>query len=297
MTTQIKARSISRTIWEWLPSSPTIIRVLASFEHACNLVASDGQVVVLVLPKVGDGPLNAVIDGGPGDLAALEQGMYARLERGRLRVGVLETALEGATIWEPCPDWKELRARRDTIKGRLVALRAAALRHAPEASLMTLVPGHPARPGPLDSASAFALAAAREPTDLLRAGWQADVEQLKEGAARLAGLGRGLTPSGDDFLCGVMMWGWLAHPDPTMLCHDLLEVSAPRTTVLSAALLGAAARGECAAAWHALLTTLSGETDIELAEAVQRVLSHGATSGADALAGFLWAGLWPVSQG
>ena len=114
---------------------------------------------------------------------------------------------------------------------------------------------------------------------------------LETGAAQLAGLGGGLTPAGDDFLTGVMLWAWLAHPSPRSQCRLLVKAAAPRTTTLSAAFLQAAARGECGVAWHVLLAALSEGGDAELATAVQDVLSHGATSGADALAGFLWTGM------
>jgi len=83
---------------------------------------------------------------------------------------------------------------------------------------------------------------------------------------------------------------WLAHPTPRSLCRALVEAAAPRTTTLSAAFLRAAAQGEWSAAWHVLLAALNEGTEVEITAAVQDVLAHGATSGADALAGFLWIG-------
>ena len=130
--------------------------------------------------------------------------------------------------------------------------------------------------------------AARRALPLLRAGWAGDLSLLREGAAQLAGLGAGLTPAGDDFLCGLMLWAWLAHPDPEALCRVVVEAAAPRTTTLSAALLRAAGRGECSAAWHRLLAALATGDEGRILAATQRVLAHGATSGAAALAGFLW---------
>ena len=41
-----------------------------------------------------------------------------------------------------------------------------------------------------------------------------------------------------------------------------------------------------------LLAALAHGSDEEIAGAVQDVLAHGVTSGADALAGFLWAALF-----
>ena len=275
MRIRVVARSISRPVRERLLGQPSVARVLAVFDHACDLVTPGGDVVALVTPQVGNGPLNVVVGVEPGGFTAVEPDMIARLEGGRLRVGGLEVALEGAAMWEPCPDWSALRAQQPTIASHLPLLRTIALHHAPDVG-RDGIPSY----GP-----------AREAANALRAGWEGDEAQVRAGAARLAGLGGGLTPAGDDFLVGVMLWAWLAHPRPAPICRAIAEEAAPRTTTLSAAFLRAAARGECSAAWHRLLAALgSGTAEDQLAAAVQDVLAHGATSGADALAGFLWIG-------
>jgi len=132
--------------------------------------------------------------------------------------------------------------------------------------------------------------------EALREGWGGRVERLHEGALALAGLGSGLTPAGDDFLTGAMLWAWLAHPVPAPFCRALVEAAIPRTTLLSAAFLRAAARGECSASWHGLLEALSERAEargaswqLALHQAVQEIMAYGATSGADTLAGFLYA--------
>ena len=122
----------------------------------------------------------------------------------------------------------------------------------------------------------------------MSAGWQGAPSQLAAGASCLAGLGGGLTPSGDDFLAGAMLAAWLSHSVPERVCQLLLHTAAPRTTVLSAALLRAAAAGACSAPWHRLLAALANGGEEQLPSAVEEVLAHGHTSGADALAGFLW---------
>jgi len=132
------------------------------------------------------------------------------------------------------------------------------------------------------------LSKAQAAVQTLRKGWDGDLEQLGVGAVGLAGLGGGLTPAGDDFLVGAMVGAWLGHPAPGHLCRVLVEAAAPRTTTLSAAFLGVAARGECSAPWHALLTALSTGRESDIETALQEVLAHGATSGADTLAGFLY---------
>ena len=278
--TYLTARSISRPIHSALRQEPFAARVLATFDHACDLVTPDGNVIAVVAPRVGDGPLNIVVDGKPGDFPVLQPGTAARLQEANLQIGDIQVILAGATVWEPGPDWNVLRARRASIERNLHTLSSVGVRLAAPASWLA---GHAPR-----VISPYARPMIQAAIEALRAGWRGDFAQLQGGAARLAGLGSGLTPAGDDFLVGVMLWAWLAHPTPHSFCRAIVEAAAPRTTTLSAAFLRAASRGECDAAWHQLLAVLGTVTDDELAPAIQGVLAHGATSGADTLAGFLW---------
>ncbi len=125
----------------------------------------------------------------------------------------------------------------------------------------------------------------RTAAEALRDGLAGDRESLRRGSEQLAGWGPGLTPAGDDYLCGTMLRARLDHPAGETLCQVVAEAAAPRTTTLSAAWLRAAANGECTAAWHRLLGALVGRGVLEAA--LLSVLAHGATSGADTLAGFL----------
>jgi hypothetical protein len=239
----------------------------------------------LVTPEIGDGPLNIVLDYGCWDFRTTEPGTPARTDGERLQVGSLEIDLGQAEVWEPQPDWAGLRRRHAAIEARMPALRAVSLGRAPEGGLLALLGDNSGE----NRWREAALAAARSAGDALEAGWAGDVARLQEGAARLAGLGGGLTPGGDDFLCGAMLWAWLAHPRSDSFCRAIIETAAPGTTTLSAAFLRAAAKGECSAAWHALLDALAQGDDSGVSRAALAVLAHGATSGADALAGFLWA--------
>lgn len=262
-------------------------QVLAVFEHACDLVTPDGDVVALVTPQVGDGPLNVVVEGAGMLFSGAYPGAPVTLEQQRLCVGELGIDLGGAAVWDPCPDWDGLRGRRDAIVPRLPRLQALCLRRAPAGSFLALLEA--ARPG--DGLAGVFLSKARKAAQALREGWSGDVERLPAGAAGLAGLGTGLTPAGDDFLVGTMLGAWLIHPAAAALCRVIALVAIPRTTALSAAFLQAAARGECGASWHALLEALDGGHRGELEKAVLGLLAHGATSGADALAGFLYLSL------
>jgi hypothetical protein len=296
MANLISALSISRTVRERLNAGPFHGKALATFEDVCDLATPDGDVVAVVRACVGNGPLNVVTDVQAGSFSRLQPGARARLEPGLLEIGPLRVSLRGASVWEPCPDWDVLRTGRDTLAARLATIVACGSACAPPSSLMVLVAAAESEGALLRKATdrgvvqSAILSAAAAAAKALRAGFRGDATSLQAGAAGLAGLGGGLTPAGDDFLCGAMLCAWLAHPHPQALCQRLVATAAPRTTVLSGALLRATARGECSATWHQLLGALRTGGDADLATAVQEVVSHGATSGADALAGFLWTG-------
>jgi hypothetical protein len=284
VTTWTVARSISRPVRERLRQGRSVARVLAVFERACDLITPGGDVIALVTPQIGDGPLNVVVDGGAGLFDRVHSAAPVTLGEERLQVDGLRVDLGQATAWEPRPAWEALRARRATIVSRLPPLRDLCLCHSPAGTLAQL----PGTMVPLDAFTRAVCSTAQNAAQALREGWRGAPARLGEGAAGLAGLGGGLTPSGDDFLVGVMLWAWLAHPTPDTLCCTLVKAAVPRTTTLSGAFLRAAARGECHVSWHRLLEALCDGGEAQIAAAVPGVLAHGATSGADGLAGFLY---------
>jgi hypothetical protein len=115
-----------------------------------------------------------------------------------------------------------------------------------------------------------------------------DIEQIRINAGKLAGLGSGLTPAGDDFLMGVMhaLWALLPSQTANHVANEISGASAPRTTSLSAAWLRAAARGEAGERWHDLFDAISNGEGDKVLSAASRILPTGHSSGADALGGF-----------
>ena len=99
--------------------------------------------------------------------------------------------------------------------------------------------------------------------------------------ARLVGRGDGLTPLGDDALCG-----WLAlHRsvgEPTPAVDEAVRAALPRTTLLSATLLDCALRGEVLPEFAAFLTALGTPHEPARAAALAAI---GHTSGAGLLHG------------
>ena len=103
--------------------------------------------------------------------------------------------------------------------------------------------------------------------------------------ARLVGAGDGLTPRGDDVLCG-----WLAlHRAagiPTPAVDEAIRMSLQHTTLLSATLLDCAMKGEVIRQFAAYVTAL-GTTAEAVAE--RDLLAVGHSTGAGLLEGAGWA--------
>jgi len=262
---ELHAASISRAVVDQVRAPGFQARVLHAFPRALNLLTDDGAVVTLADPSVGDGPLNVVV---PARFDRVSAGVIARGDGECLRVDGLMVALAGATPWEPRWSWE----RRLLVPSPQSSV----------ASRQSVVCGR--RSGWLTSLASQAadVGIARLRTAL----HTGDAQQLAEAAGTLAGLGPGLTPAGDDFLVGVM-WGLRFRPgdgDVDILCAAIVEAAAPRTTPLSAALLRAAGAGLADSRWHALFDAL--DRGVDIATALDAVLAQGATSGADAWAGF-----------
>lgn len=109
-----------------------------------------------------------------------------------------------------------------------------------------------------------------------------------EAVGRLIGRGEGLTPLGDDVLCG-----WLA-------AHRAYDVATPHvdaavraglatTTLLSATLLDCALEGEVLPELGEWLSAVGTPDPRRLAERTDALLAVGATSGAGLIAGALLA--------
>ncbi len=121
-----------------------------------------------------------------------------------------------------------------------------------------------------------------------------DVNAFTSAALRVLGLGNGLTPSGDDFVGGLMFA--FAHA-PRQAWIDDLPMAKARirnaalvsTNVISAALLDDLMAGRSYSALHDVLIALDSNNIASIINACEKLLSVGASSGADMLAGLLLA--------
>jgi hypothetical protein len=316
---RVNALSISGPVFDVVRREDLTGQVLASYRRACNLVTSDGEVIALVGPAIGNGPLNIVI-GGAEVLDQVKPGLSVAFSNHQLVLDhSLVVSLDGAQLWRPEVSWECLATQRRRLEGGLAVLCGWLSRNEVAKGLLGLSASQAASRGGSHAAETRAWEPAllcpepveglqnRDPLNLaflamaqagikglLHALQGGDRSSIRESAALLAGLGPGLTPAGDDYLVGLMA-GLRVWPDPLensglsppQVCQIIFEAAEGRTTLLSRAFLRSAKEGLFGENWHELLTALvEGET-IGIQRAARRILSSGATSGADALAGFL----------
>ncbi len=265
----VNVLSASSPAWSLLHGSAQQARVLGHFRRVVDLEIA-GEILALVTPGVGNGPFHAVVDHLPQ--RRLPRQLPLHRDGSTLHVGPWALSLDPPpTLWDPMPDWPHLTPEPEALAALVGTIRRAAAQRRRSSPFAAAIFGE-APPG---------VAA------LFRGIYNEGSALVCGGAARLAGLGPGLTPSGDDFLAGVMLALWLRYRRPVPALAWIYEAAAHRTTRLSRAFLRAARDGHADARWHALLAALSGASRTALEAAAHAVLDFGATSGLDMLAGFV----------
>ncbi len=280
----LNAISISRPVKERLRDRGFEGRVLSVHRLACNLIDDGGDVITLLAPSVGDGPFSIVMDATFDGLSVDE---LVRADALQLVVGKLSVRLDVAPVWEPRPDWPRLREDQDQI-----AVGFAAFDEWTSSAIwggFAHITGAD-QYGEGKPTFMARLARGKEAYSRLIVEGLGEEKRssLVEGARLLAGLGPGGTPAGDDFLAGVMAAIWLLGDEDD--AGAIAETAAPRTSALSAAYLRAAGGGLFISLWHVLLSALAAGDLALVEEAAMHMESFGASSGADALDGFILAG-------
>ena len=131
--------------------------------------------------------------------------------------------------------------------------------------------------------------AARELGSAVRA---RDAAPAGRAAARLVGLGTGLTPSGDDFLCGLLAGYRFSQVNlrfATTMKMELVFLNSEGNNLISNSFLRASYEGKVNAKVRRLMLALGRRDRMELAAAAKAALESGHTSGADFCAGLAFA--------
>lgn len=253
-------RAISRpssfTGWLALPNQPIILHI---FDEACNLINERRDVLSIVHAEIGNGPFNLVLEEPVLFTKHLDAESKVTIHDEQILLGDITISLTDAQTWNPVPKWDELRKHKNEIVDRLTLLQI-------DNENETI----------LQFSNSLSLAIINE-----------DISTAKNVSSKLAGLGIGLTPAGDDFLMGAMYAAWMIHPQEAAreITEQIANAAVPLTTSLSGAWLRAAAQGEAGVLWHEFFDTLIEDKNIYLP--MSKILSVGETSGSDALAGFL----------
>ena len=112
-------------------------------------------------------------------------------------------------------------------------------------------------------------------------------DEFPASARRLVGLGPGLTPSGDDFWCGVMIALRAVGCSNILekVSDAVLELAEERTTKISRAHMECAAGGQGAQALHETISAMGMADEAHLSSALRELDKIGHSSGWDSLAG------------
>jgi hypothetical protein len=236
--------------------------VLHLSESACHLADDEGWLLSLVINESDMGPhaVQLPVDLGPLR-RILEPSHRAIVTPTGLRLGPLRIRTVTARLVDSRPDWAALRSHPHRLGRALPVLRAELDRRPP-------VDGDRLR------------RAAR----LANAPAGGDTRAALAAADRLAGLGEGLTPAGDDLLLGVLYALWATNPRPFDAAEAVAERAAAPTTTLSAAWLRAAAAGEATRPWHELVDAMATGDPLP---AARRVAAIGHSTGVHSLTGFV----------
>ena len=249
---------------------PGAYAVKARFARSVLLLDAKERALFVVDKSIGAGPLNLVV-ADPNAFVAGETLAIALPRRGR-------RGLQKGSGWsrhDPVPVSLDPRydsalPRRDrAARARLLRVLASALpRHAPPESLVSLF--CPALHLPRQQRSRDAL--------FRRAFADFAAGRLAAGVRLIRGCGEGLTPSGDDFLCGWLLALRLrgkTAPIPAILKN------ARGQNAVSNAFLEMSAQGRVNVAVQRLLLAPSPAR-------VKAVCAFGHNSGADLLCGMRW---------
>lgn len=283
-------------------------RVHSVFARACNIETRAGELVTLLAQELGNVPHGIRLAGPIAPFQSwLIPGQWAILDKVALCVpdAGIAVDLSGAAVWRGavaavsmdlgsmdlgpiglCP----MAPGGAAIAVALRELRATLVERAPEQGFTPLL----AAPASVRSSveRAFATRLAHTLPLLARATERRDVPGVTAAAARLVGLGPGLTPSGDDFIAGYLAALWSRagfESGIDAMLPSLADALAPlflRTNAISRQMLSDAVQGRFAE--RLVDVTLAVANAGDVVDASAHALASGHSSGADTLCGLLF---------
>ena len=273
-------------------------RVHSVFQRACNIETRAGELVTLLAEALGNVPHGIRLAGPVAPFESwLIPGQNAILDNLALRVpdAGITVDLSGAAVWRGgvaavSMDSCSTDSGDGGIAVALRELRATLYERAPEQGFVPLLAGHASARSSVERA--FAARLSHTLPMLARATERRDVSAIAGVAARLVGLGPGLTPSGDDFIAGFLaaLWSRAGFENGIdAMLQPLADALAPlflRTNSISRQMLSDAAQGRFAERLIDVTGAIAGAGDV--VDATAQALASGHSSGADTLCGLLF---------
>jgi len=291
-------------------------RIHSVFAHAVNVLLAPDAMLALTTPPAARVPNGVELvtprTDGSG-LLGLRPTLTVEVGDGRIRVpdAGLEIQTSTAVVWDPRPQLGPHSVDPTVVVEQLARLGDILCAQAQSKGGLAPLLMRSTRRASLDSAaggtgSTFIRRAAPAVDTLVHAIGHGCMVEIRQATQALAGLGPGLTPSGDDFLVGVCAMLFLAAAIDadeafTAYCADtaagIVDGTDGRTTLLSSIWLHHAARGEFSAELGALILSLASRRhSLGLERAASGVLAIGASSGFDTALGLLMAGQAALSR-
>ncbi|PYM08162.1 MAG: hypothetical protein DMD82_03400 [Candidatus Rokuibacteriota bacterium] len=290
----VPARRISRWVCDRLAyDRPRGAAITSLYGGVANLRLDSGELVCIGAMEIPLSPNGLSID-LPDGLTFFDLGLRIgqaatcvsdalSFSEARLRV-----RLAGAARWEPRPTTAGVSPRelaRSACEARALAVAEGAC-----GSLLPLLWAHEGIVAVPEPARRAALPA----ITLGRGAVAGERRAVARAAGRLAGLGPGLTPSGDDYLAGfAAAWALVSEAlgldswRVRLVLEALRAGADPGASELGRAWISHATRGEVAEPMARFFTALLGTRPDALAVSARGVLRLGATSGTDWLVGAL----------
>lgn len=301
-----KARCISSPARSWIAKDlhPKVLHV---FSQAVNLINEEGEILSLVTGDVDPAPFAIVIEprtrmgwSSAGFTEWIEGDSNISCSDGHIAVGKIVVDFGETEVWDPQLNYvidhtKLLFVSR--LLPEIIEILERTLAPSSFAGILEqLIAPQPVLDEPRDLrlGDRF-LAAALNPARTLCLGLKGgDLSLSRQAARKLAGLGIGLTPAGDDFLLGAFLGHHLFDVDgkSSRFLKDIVDSLVGQTNALSMALLRSAANAEASIGWHELFGSIERESHEQLLEACRKILTIGNSSGADALTGFVTTLSW-----
>lgn len=282
--TRLRALSADAALLPLLRASPRRARVHSVFDRVVNVQFEGERLLTLAHRGADDAPDSVVVDLDSWSAFDVAPGTRVRLADSRIDMEAgVSIELDDARPWQPrlpayAKDTARLRANVPAAQDCLDHQRRE------------LGPRRAAGPDRTDLEATMVTAFRRNAAGLCDALAQNDETLVRERVDALVGLGPGLTPSGDDFLLGLLaVLNIPGSPGRAWrrIGSRVLEYARIHTHMISVAALRHAAAGRVRASVTDLCDALMHASPTSTLRALQRVMRIGASSGSEIALGVL----------